>query len=164
MIIILGTIALIILLTTASFFGNSKDTRKDSTIIAFVFSTIIEAFFIIAVLGTSYSSYLDIKADYYGVIAQYESAINIYENKAIIDVDKISFTDFKYQGYQKEMSDLIRDLRSRVARYNSIYIKKSTMKKSLIFSWLIIAPDSGMKLLQITQSKTIDKSKRSVNE
>jgi len=38
------------------------------------------------------------------------------------------------------------------------------MKKNSVFSWIIIAPDSGMKLLQMTQSKAVDKNKRSVNE
>ena len=38
-----------------------------------------------------------------------------------------------------------------------MYIKKKTMKKNLIFSWLIIPPDSGMRLLQM--SKEADKGK-----
>ena len=40
----------------------------------------------------------------------------------------------------------------KIERYNATYIKKKTMNKNLMLNWLIIAPDSGMKLLQMTQA------------
>jgi len=130
----------------------SKKNNREENIIAYsIIATIIGLALIFMPSAVSYSNYLDIKADYYGVVAQYESAINIYGDKAIIDIDQISFTDFKYEGYQKEMASLIRDLRHKIENYNTTYIKKKTMDNNLMFNWLIVAPDSGMKLLQMTQ-------------
>jgi len=151
-ILIVLAIALSIILVT--YFSNEKEKfRKENTIIATIFCIIIGGLFIIIPLAKSYTNYLGIKADYYGVIAQYEAAVDIYADKAIINVDKISFTDFKYEGYQKQMAQMIEALRYKVARYNSMYIKKKTIKKNLIFSWIIISPDSGMKLLQMMKDK-----------
>ena len=150
----LGIISIIILLT---YFGSHSTYRKTNVIGCSIICILAGSALIIGPLSSSYSTYLNIKADYYGVIAQYGNAIDIYTDKAIINIDKISFTDFKYQGYQKEIADLIKDLRYKVVRYNAMYIKKKTMKKNLIFSWLIIPPDSGMRLLQM--SKEADKGK-----
>ena len=135
------------------YFAESEKFRKESAMVAAIVCSMLGAIVIVLPLLFSYSSYLDIKADYYGVITQYKDAIDIYTDKAVINVDKISFTDFKYQGYQEEISSMIKDLRSKVTNYNSIYIKKKTMKKNLIFSWLIVPPDLDMKLLQMTRSK-----------
>ena len=146
--IILFVMALIVL---PAYLFSKKNNRRENVTGCSVIAAMIGLSCIIAPLIGSYWNYLDMKADYYGVIAQYESAINVYGDKAIINVDRISFTDFKYEGYQKEMASLIRDLRRKVERYNTTYIKKKTMDNTLMFNWLIIAPDSGMKLLQMTQ-------------
>lgn len=148
MICILVTLFVMALIILLAYLFNC---RQDNVVGCIVLAVIIGIAFIATPMTGSYWSYLDIKADYYGVIAQYEGAINIYENKAIINVAKISLTDFKYQGYQKEMASLIRDLRYKIEKYNALYIKKKTMKENIMFSWLITAPDSGMKLLQMNQ-------------
>jgi len=154
---VLIILAIIALITITTYFYSRSSFGKEDALVALIISAIIGGLLIILPLVVSYSSYLNIKADYYGVIAQYRDAVDVYEDKAVINVDKISFTDFKYEGYQKEMADLIKDLRGKIACYNSNYIKKKTMKSNLIFSWIIIAPDSGMKLLQMT--KEADKHK-----
>ena len=135
----------------SAYLFSKRNNRKDNIQGCSIIAAIVGILFILLPSVVSYSNYLDIKADYYGVIAQYESAINVYGDKAIINVNQISFTDFKYEGYQKEMASLIRDLRHKVERYNTTYIKKKTMDNNLMFNWLIVAPDSGMKLLQMTQ-------------
>jgi len=105
---------------------------------------------IFAPIITSYTTYLDIKSFYVGVEEQYRSAIEMYEEKAIIDVDK-AFTDLKYQGYQEQIANFIVSLREKIADYNYMYIQKKIMDDNPLFSWYIIAPDSSMKLLSLKE-------------
>jgi len=154
---ILTILAIIAIISVSIYLFNEPNYKLVNTVMALIISAMIGGALILCPIGSSYSSYLSIKATYYGVVTQYKDAIDIYEDKAVINVDKISFTDLKYQGYQKEIVDLIKDLRSVVSTYNRVYIKKKTMKNNLMFSWVIIAPDSGMKLLQMT--KEADKHK-----
>ena len=153
MIYILGVLSIISVIILLMYLFCDPKYRKVNMIGVSIICTIMGSALIIAPLSRSYTTYLGIKADYYGVVAQYGNAIDIYADKAIINIDKISFTDFKYQGYQKEMADLIKDLRYKIVRYNARYIKKKTMDKNWIFSWIIIPPDSGMKLLQMVKDK-----------
>ena len=95
----------------------------------------------------SYDSYLDTKSFYEATVEQYASAIEIYGDKAVIDIEAAAWTDFKYQGYQENISKFVADLRNRIVAYNEIMIAKMTMDKNPLFSWLVIAPDKSMKLI-----------------
>jgi len=102
----------------------------------------------IAILGTSYSNYVSLKAKYDGVVSQYKQAVTLYTDRAVLSTE-IAFTDFKYQGYQENMGKLISDLRTQVAEYNQSYFEKQTMHKSWFFRLLIFEPDPDMKPLEI---------------
>jgi len=100
-------------------------------------------------LFISYLSYVNARTFYDATMEQYTSAIEIYEDKAIMDVESAAWTDLKYQGYQESISKLIVDLRKRIVHYNEKIISKRIMKNNPVFSWLIIAPDADMKLIKM---------------
>lgn len=143
MLIVLVIIAIVV-------FAVFKNDRRDvipASIIAGVVVTIIFSI----ILGVSYRSYLDTRAQYDAVINQYKGAVTMYTDYATLDMGKAAFTDFKYQGYQENVSTIIIDLRSEIITYNKILIQKRIMDKNPIFSWLIIAPDKDMKIINIVE-------------
>ena len=99
------------------------------------------------ILFISYQSYVDTRTFYDATMEQYTSAIEIYENKAVIDIESVALTDLKYNGYQESVSILIIDLREGIVNYNKEIISKRILKKNIIFSWLIIAPDADMTVI-----------------
>jgi len=109
----------------------------------------LHLFITAAVLRNSYLSYLDAKAFYTATIEQYAAAVEIYQDKAVIDVESAAWTDLKYQGYQDNISGLILDLRNSIVSYNDTYVKKRTLKKNPFFNWLIIDVDDDMKLIKM---------------
>lgn len=103
------------------------------------------------ILSVSYVSYVDIRTKYDATISQYREAITMYKDSASIDVEKAALTDLKYQGYQENIAEFIKDLRRQVTRYNEELISKRIMDKNFMFNWVIIAPDKDMKILRLIE-------------
>jgi hypothetical protein len=99
----------------------------------------------------SYESYAKMKAFYEETVNQYRTSITMYEDKAVLDFDEESFTDFKYQGYQENISSLIKDLRREVANYNNLYTRKQVVSKNWLYGAIIVTPDEDMKLLKMKE-------------
>ena len=119
--------------------------------IATVVSASVMCVILACMWGSSYGTYLDMKASYTTVVTQYRDAVTMYENKAILNVKQASFTDFKYEGYQANIAYFIKSLRRQVVLYNMMFIKKQTMKKNIILSWCIVGPDKDMKLIGLKE-------------
>ena len=113
---------------------------------AFIACIIIWSLISCFIWAKSYTNYVDMKTFYDVTNEQYTSAIMMYKDKAIIDVDKVSFTDFKYEGYQKEISSFIKELRGKITTYNNMYVSKMILKKNFMFNIYIIAP-VNMKIM-----------------
>ena len=125
-----------------------KNCRSDGIISGIICSVILAA--IIALFtGTSYSKYLDDRAFYTATKEQYHSAIEVYSDKAVIDMGKAAFTDLKYQSYQENIGRFITDLRNRIINYNISIVEKRTMANNLLFGWFIITPDADMVILKM---------------
>jgi hypothetical protein len=105
----------------------------------------------VVVLAASYTSYVDLRTSYDATVKQYRQAVTIYVDRAQIDVPKASLTDFKYEGYQGNVADFVRNLRREVVYYNEGIISKRIMKKNWFFNWLIVAPDEDMKVLNLVE-------------
>lgn len=103
----------------------------------------------LTIAGESYSNYIQMKQIHGQIMNNYQEAIEIYENKAVIDTE--SLTDFRYKGYQESVSSLIKDLRKKTVKYNRYHIGKTELNSNIIFNWLIIAPDKDMKLLSLNE-------------
>jgi hypothetical protein len=120
-------------------------------LIAFVVSCLIGAFIPILVVAASYTSYVDIRTSYDATIKRYREAVTVYKDHVQIDVPKASLTDFKYEGYQNNIADFVRDLRRNVVRYNEKLISKRILDKNWFFGALIIAPDDDMKVINLSE-------------
>lgn len=116
-------------------------------------AAVVVLYLIVAVVMylVSFDSYAKARAVYDKVGAQYGQAITIYTNKATIDVRKVgdTYTDFRFQGYQQSLAELITDLRTMVSWYNSVVIQKRVWGKSFFFGWYIVEADPDMKLIDI---------------
>ncbi len=99
----------------------------------------------------SYDSYVDLRVQYEGVVAQYGQSITMYEDRAIININEKTFTDLRYQGYQEQLGKFISELRTKVTSYNASYISKSIYNENILWCWLIFGPDEDMKLLQLNE-------------
>lgn len=104
---------------------------------------------VINIIYCSYDSYLDQRAFYDATVEQYATAITMYEDKAVIDVESAAWTDLKYQGYQDNVAQLILDLRRNIVKYNELFVKKNKMHANPFFSWIIIGMDDDMKLIKM---------------
>lgn len=100
-----------------------------------------------ALSAGSYKTYLDARSFYTSTVEQYATAVDIYGEKAVIDIEAVAFTDFKYKGYQENIAGFVKDLRNEIVKYNKMMVAKMTMDKNPLFSWLIVAPDKDMKLI-----------------
>jgi len=136
-----------------SIYSKSVEIARSSIIRSIMFCPIAVLALYICVCGTSYGSYIDTRTFYDATIEQYASAVEMYEDKAVIDIESAAFTDLKYQGYQDNVSGLILSLRRSIIKYNKKLISKRIMKKNLFFNWLIVAPDDDMKILKMSTAK-----------
>lgn len=106
-----------------------------------------------AVVGDSYSSYLDNRAFYDATLEQYRGSVKMYKDHAVIDMNKTraAFTDFKYQGYQGHMSKMIIALQRRIVKYNRSFMLKKIKNDSWFFNWYIITNDPDMKIIRMIE-------------
>jgi len=102
------------------------------------------------VAGTSYSSYIDAKTFHNATCHQYEQAIEGYSSKALMNEGaKDAFTDSKYNNYQNNIAELIRDYRDAMIGYNKVITGKKIWKDNTLFGWFIITVDPDMKELDL---------------
>jgi len=97
----------------------------------------------------SYTEYVKLRATYDATIEQYASAVEIYQGKAVIDIESAAWTDLKYQGYQKNMGEIIKSLRNKLITYNNNLIQKRIYKKSPFFNWWVVGADPDMKIMSM---------------
>jgi len=124
-------------------------TDGSCAIAGFIISCIVGGIIPLAIFAVSYFSYVDIRTSYDATIKQYREAVVVYKDHAQIDVKKAALTDFKYEGYQENVANFVRDLRREVVYYNEELISKRIMNKNWFFAALIVAPDEDMKVLNL---------------
>ncbi len=158
-IILVGVLSLTLLMVFASI-ADIKACDSDRTSLfreriryVLKFGVILSTVYVVFVggvgLSISYKTYLDTRTFYSATLEQYASAVEIYEDKAVIDIGSAALTDLKYQGYQNNVSKFILSLREGIIYYNRTIISKRVMKKNPVFSWLIVAPDDDMKIIKM---------------
>ena len=110
------------------------------------------------VVGNSYDSYLENRAFYDATVEQYRGTVEMYKDYAVIDMSKTRsvFTDFKYQGYQQEISKMILDLRRKIVSYNRSFMLKKIKNASWFFNWYIITNDPDMKIIRMIEKEIIE--------
>lgn len=158
MIIILTLVAISLLACGAVFRASVMQTKQDKdwdcsdTVTAVIVCFIIILVTTAVPLSKSYANYVKARVFYDSIHKQYHNAVIIYGDKAIIDTER-ALTDFKYQGYQENIARFIKDLRLKVAGYNTNILSKRVLKRNPFLSWYIIAPDPDMKPLSMLKPK-----------
>lgn len=152
--ILLGIVIVLVVSALVYLFSRWDGCDNEDSLIAagigsVISGIIVTLILVMSVLG-SYTSYVDIRTKYDATITQYKEAVTMYKGHATIDVKKAALTDLKYQGYQENMASFIKNLRREVTSYNKELISKRVMKKNWFFSWIIVAPDDDMKVLNMS--------------
>lgn len=124
--------------------------KKDNAFCGIMISGVILSIISLFVVAASYGSYVECRTMYESTIGQYKQAVTMYTDSAEINVESAAMTDFKYNGYQENVADFIKGLRSKVVEYNEMLISKRIMNSNFIFSWLVIGPDEDMKVLRLS--------------
>ena len=153
----MGLIILFLLLCICisylSHWGTEKDhNRKENAIAGFLIPFIILSVAVVAIRARSYSTYIELKESL-AIIEQYKETVELYADKGIKEFKPGSaytkeFTDLKYNNYQTQIGQMIRDMRDTIVMYNIKLTGKQVMKDGWVFNWLIYLPD-GMKTVKM---------------
>lgn len=151
MLIVLAFVVIVVGIALANWKYSRESDKISNTRTAAWASSIVGTIIVVLIISVSYTSYLEARAQYDAVINQYKGAVTMYADYASLDMEKATFTDFKYQGYQENVAKVITDLREEIIEYNRVIIMKRIMDRNPVFSWLIVAPDKDMKIINIVE-------------
>ncbi|MBI4149262.1 hypothetical protein HY491_02340 [Candidatus Woesearchaeota archaeon] len=132
--------------------GEFATTEESAAGAGFFIAGLIFLFILgVIVPWVSWEWYLDHRAFYDATREQYASAIGMYQDRAVLEIrpSTITFNELRYEGYQHNIARLIDELRERVVAYNEGIVKKRRRDANPFFSWMIIAPDDDMKLIEL---------------
>lgn len=154
---------ILIFLLIASMIGSlgllSRREKIENAVASLIVSTLIFGIISLIALSVSYGSYVNLRTKYDATLEQYKSAVTMYVDHASIDIEKAAFTDFVYKGYQENVAAFIKDLREQIVKYNEGLISKRVMERNFIFSWIIIAPDEDMLIINMLEDVGAAKGK-----
>lgn len=151
MIIVLVSFTLVIILVSWYWIVMKKGFKKglkEGAPFIVAWNCLLAAI-LLFVVYMSYTSYLSARSFYSATVEQYATAVEMYEDKAVIDIEAAAWTDFKYQGYQANIADFIVTLRDKITNYNEAIIQKRVMDANPLLNWLVIAPDDDMKIIKM---------------
>ena len=129
--------------------GYSKQHMADAFIKGAGWSALTGLAFLLIVLYTSYYNTVDMKERLVNISA-YTHSIETYTNRAAAIAGGGELTDMKYNNYQKQIGEMIIDLRKEIVTYNSDYVTKTEYKKSWFWSWVVFSPPPGAKALDMS--------------
>lgn len=101
------------------------------------------------VTASSYASYVRMRRAYDATVTQYKDAVEMYQDKAVLDVERAALVDFRYKGYQDNIGTFITDLRKKVVDYNEDFVGKGVLGSNILFWPMIIGPGDHLKLISI---------------
>lgn len=136
-------LVIILGVASATYAGTRNEDRKLSEVRDVVATvTIIAMIFMSSIWGTSYAKYIRLEQAL-AVIEQYKESITLYSEKGITEFrhGTTELTDLKYNYYQQQIGQMIRDMRDRIIGYNETLAGKSAMASNWFWSWCIILPE-----------------------
>jgi hypothetical protein len=141
----------VVIATISLFVSKGKNAVANSTT-ALITCLIISSVLIVFTWAISYSNMIRMQEKAV-IIEQYKEAVELYAEKGVAEFKPGSgkateFTDLKYNNYQTQVGEMIRELRDAIAKYNKMYISKKIMKNSIYWNWCIIMPEDS-KLLKM---------------
>lgn len=116
-----------------------------------IISLIMSAVIVISTWAVSYNNYVGLEKSL-AVIEQYKETVELYASKGVKEFEPSAglpagvlphseFTDLKYNNYQTQIGEMIREMRDTIVKYNATLTSKKVMKDNIFFNWLIYLPD-----------------------
>lgn len=145
MLLIFIFILAIIVVGLLSYISAEKDHhRLDNMRFGMIVATCVLAVITCATWGASYGQYVRLQ-EKLAIIEQYKETVELYADKGIREFQSGTFssgefTDLKYNNYQTQIGEMIRDMRDVIVSYNIKFTAKKVMKTNIFFSWLIYLP------------------------
>lgn len=140
-------ICLMIGIMAAFEYGN-KRRRISCFARSFGWSILVGLALVCVILYASYYNTVDMKERLVNISA-YKHSIETYAKRASAVQSAGELTDMKYQNYQKQIGEMIIDLRKEIVIYNSDFVGKIEYKKSWFWSWIIFPPPLGSQVLDM---------------
>jgi hypothetical protein len=96
-------------------------------------------------VSVSYGSYIELK-EKLAVIEQYKETVELYAEKGVQEFKPGTYsatelTDLKYNNYQTQIGQMIREMRDTIVEYNTLLTGKKIMNDSFMFSWITYLPE-----------------------
>ncbi len=134
--------------------GDDWDDRLCHGAITFIVCFLVSTAIMCIVWGDSYAGYVSMQEKEV-TIEQYAQTVRTYASRGVAEFKtgpstNTEFTDLKYQNYQTQIGQMIKDLRDQIKSYNEELIGKQVMKKSWFWNWCIIAPPKGSVVLRMS--------------
>lgn len=125
--------------------GNNRDKKIDNMAAGLGLSSLFVAIIIAITVGCSYGSYITLK-EKLAVIEQYKETVELYAEKGVREFKPGTYsptelTDLKYNNYQTQIGQMIREMRDTIVKYNTLLTGKKILNNSFMFSWVIYLPD-----------------------
>jgi hypothetical protein len=136
--------------------GLSRLESKDSAVFGALVCAVVGGLIVTVIVVISTFNYYELHSRL-GKHEAYQQTVAVYVAKATpavgagpnISVSGNEVTDFKYQSYQGELSDLLQEVRYNATEYNENLAGKRAMALSWYWRLLIVEPDDWMKPLTI---------------
>ena len=112
-------------------------------------SGLIGLAFLCIILYTSYYNTVDMKERLVNIDV-YVYSIETYTKRATAVAGSGELTDMKYQNYQKQIGEMIVDLRKEIVAYNSDYIGKIAYGRSWFWNWVIFSPPNFSRAMDMS--------------
>jgi len=132
--------------------SEDKTEKTGNMLAGLVISTVVLSVVSAFTVGDSYSTYIDLRKNL-AVIEQYKEAVELYAEKGVQEfrpgsASSNEFTDLKYNNYQTQIGEMIREMRDSIVEYNTLFTSKKVLDDSFMFSWFIYLPDN-MKAIKM---------------
>lgn len=146
----------IFIILLIGFFGYIGTERAEHMMSNAIFSSCVAAVIFIVILimvvSASYKTHVDLKRQLV-TIEQYRETVNLYAKRGVSEFktnpgSNTEFTDLKYNKYQDQIGQMIKDLRNAIVAYNTILTEKQVMNENWFFGWVIIV-DEDMKPIKM---------------
>jgi len=143
--IFLTAIGVIGWLSYANTTSDDKDVKQANMHFGMIASGCILTLISCIILAVSYANYIELRQKLV-IVEQYQETIQLYATKGVAEfhqpgASSAEMTDLKYNNYQTQIGQMIREMRDTIVEYNKSYTSKKIMKDNWMFSIYIFLPD-----------------------
>lgn len=128
---------------------GTKEEKVTNAWAGLIITGVIATIIMVLIWSVSYNNYIGMQKKL-ATIEQYQQAVELYAKNGVAEFEgKLGneMTDLKYQNYQTEIGQMIKDLRDNIVEYNETLAGKTALNNSLMWNWCIVMPDNAKLLI-----------------